>query len=220
MKRHTLHGATGVALQFRRKWRLPERWFSWLIFVTDETSSTTRGAAGVIVQLHQTLRLARKMALMINPRHTWNVHYNALSNRSRRPKSPNIAPTTKNDDHDWSLSRMKHHWHCAEQQEAPFNVTKYCACHEKRHSKIWEKFSENRWNVIYSARPIPAWSDHGPRKIRPWTHQSATSPTTIRLLFAVTARMLHSKIQPFALRLSFQISSNIIAPAKKSDVPT
>ena len=29
-------------------------------------------------------------------------------------------------------------------------VTKYCACHEKWHSKIWRKCAENGWSVTYN----------------------------------------------------------------------
>ena len=56
-----------------------------------------RGAASVIVQTHQILRLPRKMNLMIDPWHKWNVIYNARSNMRHSPKSPNTAPATKND---------------------------------------------------------------------------------------------------------------------------
>ena len=33
--------------------------------------------------------------------------------------------------HDWSLTQMKRHLQCAEQQASSSNFTKYCACHEK-----------------------------------------------------------------------------------------
>ncbi len=46
---------------------------------------------------------------------------------------------------------------------ATTNVTKYCVCHEKWPSKMWEKFRENTWNVIYTARRIRAWSETVPR---------------------------------------------------------
>ena len=90
-----------------------------------------RGATGVTNQLHQILRLPRKMNLMIDPRLTWNVIYNARSNRNHNPTSPNAAPATQNESHDWSASHMKCHLECAEQQESPSTFTKYCACHAK-----------------------------------------------------------------------------------------
>ena len=105
--------------------------FTWLMSVAYETSFTMRGVAGVILQLHQILHLPRKMTVMIDPRHIWNVIYNARSNRSHNPTSPNTAPATQNESHDWSESHMKRHLQCAEQPESHSNFSKYCACHAK-----------------------------------------------------------------------------------------
>ena len=104
---------------------------SWLIRITYETSFTMRGATKGSLQLQQILRLPRKMNLMIDPHRTWNVIYNAQSNRHHPPTSPNTAPPTQNESHDWSTSHMKRHLQCAEQQSTPSNLTKYCACHAK-----------------------------------------------------------------------------------------
>ena len=90
-----------------------------------------RGATKGSLQLQQILRLPRKMNLMIDPHRIWNVIYNARSNRHHPPTSPNTAPATQNESHDWSISHMKRHLQCAEQQSTPFNLTKYCACHAK-----------------------------------------------------------------------------------------
>ena len=68
---------------------------------------------------------------MIDVRRIWNVMYNARSNRSHPPTSPNTAPATQNDCEDWSASHMKRHLQCAEQQDSQSNFTKYCACHAK-----------------------------------------------------------------------------------------
>ena len=48
--------------------------------------------------------------------------------------TPNTAPVTKTDSHDWSCSRMIRHLQCAEQHDSPSNLTKYCVCFEKRLS--------------------------------------------------------------------------------------
>ena len=56
-----------------------------------------RGAASITFQVHQMLRLPRKMTLMLDVRHMWNVIYNARSNRCHPPTSPNAAPATQND---------------------------------------------------------------------------------------------------------------------------
>ena len=90
-----------------------------------------RRATGITLQLHQILRLPRKMNLMIDPHRIWNVIYNAQSNRHHPPTSPNTSPATQNESHDGSTSHMKRHLQCAEQQSTPSNLTKYCACHAK-----------------------------------------------------------------------------------------
>ena len=107
------------------------KWISWLIRIAYATSFTMRETTGITLQPHQVLRLPRKMNLMIDPHHIWNVIYNAWSNRHHPPTAPNTAPTTQNECHDWSCSPMKRHFHCAEQQASPSNLTKYCACHAK-----------------------------------------------------------------------------------------
>ena len=59
-----------------------------------------RGATRIILQLHQILRLPRNMDLMIDRAHIWKVIYNAQSNTSHPPTSPNTAPATQNESHD------------------------------------------------------------------------------------------------------------------------
>ena len=68
---------------------------------------------------------------MIDPHHIWNVIYNAESNKHQPATSPNTAPATQNESHDWSASPMKRHLQCGEQQASTSNLTKYCACHAK-----------------------------------------------------------------------------------------
>ena len=104
----------------------------------------------VTLQLHQILRLPRKMNLMIDPCHTWNAIYNARSNKCHCPNSPNTAPATKNESHDWSLSHMKRYLQCAEQPVASSNITKYCACHAKWSTVMTDP--RHIWNAIYNAR--------------------------------------------------------------------
>ena len=65
--------------------------------ITFETSFTMRGATVHTLQPHQILRLPRKMNLMIDAHHIWNVIYNAQSNRHQLPTSPNTAPATQNE---------------------------------------------------------------------------------------------------------------------------
>ena len=119
------------------------KWISWLIHITYETSFTMRGATVNTLQLHQILRLPRKMNLMIDPHHIWNViliritYETSFTMRGatkgslqlqqilRLPRKLNLMT------HDWSASHVKRHLQCAEQQASPSNFTKYCTCHAK-----------------------------------------------------------------------------------------
>ena len=103
---------------------------------TFETSFTMRGATRVTVQLHQILRLPRRMNVVDDLRHIWNVISNAWSKERHPPTSPNTAPATQNECHQWSASHMKRHFQCAESVKSPSNLTKYCACHAKCKSSM------------------------------------------------------------------------------------
>ena len=130
-KSFTMRGATRLILQLHQILRLPRKITLMIDPRLTWTSFTMRGATGVTIQLHQILRLPRKLNLMINPRHIWNVIHSARNNRSHNPTSPNTAPATQNESHDWSASHIKRHLQCAEQQESQSNFTKYCPCHAK-----------------------------------------------------------------------------------------
>ena len=190
-----------------------------------------RGATEVTLQHHQMLHLPRKMTLTIDPRHIWNVIYNARSNRCHPPTSPNTAPATKNDFHEWSSSHMKRYLPCAEQQVSSSNITEYCACHAKWPSKIWQKFLQNKWNVIYNAGPIREWSDHDPRMIRPWSEHETGSPQPAsrkRGYFSCSPRAFciekynisrsgyHSKFHHQMLHLPRIVTLGLRAPATKN----
>ena len=135
MKRH-LHCAEQqkAASNFTKYCACHAKWISWLIRIAYETSFTMRRATGITLQPHQTLRLPPKMNLMIDPHRICNVIYNARSNRHQPPTSPNTAPATQKECHDWSASHMKRHLECAERQASHSNRTKYCACHTKEMS--------------------------------------------------------------------------------------
>ena len=108
MKRHLQCGEQqDLSSNFPKYCACHAKSLSWLILFTYETSFTMRGATGIILQLHQTLRLPRKITLMIDPLHIWNIIYNARSNRNHPPTSPNTAPATQNESHHWSTSHMK-----------------------------------------------------------------------------------------------------------------
>ena len=73
------------------------KWLSWSILFTHETLFTMRGVTWVNLRHHQMLHLPRKMTLVIDPHHIWNVIYNARSSTCHPPTSPNTAPATQND---------------------------------------------------------------------------------------------------------------------------
>ena len=137
------------------------------------TLFTMRGATGITFQPHQIHRLPRKMTLMIDLRHIWNVIYNARSNKHHRPTSPNTASATQN-------------------------------CTPKSKTNLPKKLK----------RQFQCATD--PNTIRPWTRHLAPARSP-RLLFALRRRILHWKLQYFALRPSIQISPNTV-PATKSDI--
>ena len=90
------------------------KWLSWLIRITYETLVTMRGATEMSLQHHQILRLPRKVTLIIDPLHTWNVIYTARSNMCHGPNSPNTPPATQSNTHHWSCSHMKRYLQCQE----------------------------------------------------------------------------------------------------------
>ena len=97
-----------VTLALHQILRLPRK-------VTLALHQILRLPRKVTLALHQILRLPLKVTLIIDPLHTWNVIYNARSNKCHCPNSPNSAPATKNESHDWSLTQMKRYLQCAEQ---------------------------------------------------------------------------------------------------------
>ena len=97
-----------VTLALHQILRLPRK-------VTLALHQILRLPRKVTLALHQILPLPRKVTLIIDPLHTWNVIYNARSNKCHCPNSPNTAPATKNESHDWSLTQMKRYLQCAEQ---------------------------------------------------------------------------------------------------------
>ena len=75
---------------------------------------------------HFALRLSPKMSRCAAP-----------ATKSHPPTSPNTAPATQNEFHQWSASHiMQPHFHCAEQAKAPCNLSNYCACHAKCKSSM------------------------------------------------------------------------------------
>ena len=219
MKRHLQCAEQQVSPSNLTKYRACHtEWLACLIVVTYETSFTMCEATGVTIQPHQILRLPHRMTRMLDRRHIWNVIYNARSNRCHHPTSPNTAPATQNDSHAWSSSHMKPHLQCAEQTMSPSKLTKYCACHAKWPLNMWQKFAENRWNVISIAGTIREWSENDPTMIRPWKRKPQPA-SQVRLLFElpktfsivkynVSSPILHSNIHQ-VLRLPQKVTLDL-----------
>ena len=186
------------------------------------------------------------MNLIIDPPHIWNVIYNARSNKCHPPTSPNTAPATQNESHDWSASDMKRHLQCAEQQESACNFTKYCACHAKWISWLIRITYETSFTMRgatlvtiqhHQILHLPRNSEfkisaQNPwivsaniKTIRPWSEHDPSMKSSSRtrrfgdLTRPILDTILYWKMQHFALRLSPKMSPNA-APATKSHTPT
>ena len=80
------------------------KWTSSMMCVTNETSFPMRGASKATLQPHQILRLRRKINVINDLRHIWNLISNARSKWSHPPTSPNTAPVTKS--WSWRFQRI------------------------------------------------------------------------------------------------------------------
>ena len=121
---------------------------------------------------------------------TWTSPSTAPTTKSDTWPSPSTAPATQNDSQAWSSSHMKRHFQCAQKQMSPSKLTKYCACHAKWPSNIWQTFAENSWNVISNARPIRDRSETVPSMIRDRFRQSATRHATVVTFHAPDERFV------------------------------
>ena len=140
--------------------------------VAYETSFTMRGATGVILQRHETLHLPRKMTVMIDPRHIWNVIYNERSNRNHNPSSPNTAPATQK----WMPSVIRVTYETSFRMRGASKVNlephQILRLPRKMHPMINPRHT---WSVIYNAR-----SKHS---------QPPTSPNTAPATKSVSSRL-------------------------------
>ena len=225
------------------------QYYNVLLLYYFATSFTMRGATRVTVQLHQILRLPRKMNVINDPHRIWNIISNARSNESHPPTSPNTAPATLNECHQWSASHMKRHFQCAEQVQSASNLTKCCACHAKWMSSMicvtYETSFPMRGASKVTLQPhqivrLPRNSEVNMSTENPWIASANRKtirgyPTIIRrypriksssrtrrfgdLPDPILETLFYCKIQHFALRLSPQMSQSA-APVTKSPTRT
>ena len=102
--------------------------------------------------------------------HTWNVIYNARSNKSQPPTSASTAPARKNDSRDQPSSHMKRYLQCAEEQVSLSKLTKYCACHEKWIS----------WLILVTHETL--FTMRGATRVIVQTHQILRLPRKMNLM--------------------------------------
>ena len=151
----TMRGATKVTPQHTKYCACQEK-LSWFILVAYETLFTLRAVTHITLQHLQILHLPQKVTFMIDPRHIWNVVYNARTNRGYPPTPPNTSPATKNaslkskistkfPEKNWNVIFYiaKAIWAWSEHEtvslqlasqcheKRPSNISKYCTCHEK-----------------------------------------------------------------------------------------
>ncbi len=98
-----------------------EKWLSWWILVTYETSFTMRGATGATRQRHHTAPATKNDSHDWSSSHIWNVIYNARSNRMQQ-----VTGVT--------LQRQQ-------MLRRPRTMT--------FQNIICEKFAENGWNIMH-----------------------------------------------------------------------
>ena len=165
------------------------KWISWLIRVTYETSFTMRGATNRTPQLHQILRLPRKMNLMIDPRHIWNVIYNARSKQSHPPTSPNTAPATKSVSSRFQrklrevLPPIERRFEDNPTMIRPWNRHLAPAASETLLVRSWRRFCIEKYNISRSGY-LPKCHQmlRLPRKVTLQLHQILRLPRKMHLM--------------------------------------
>ena len=185
---------------------------------------------------HFALRLSPKMSQSAAP-----------VTKSHPPTSPNTAPATQNECHQWSASHMQRHLQCVEQVKSPSNLTKYCACHAKWMSSMIcvtyetsfpmrgaSKVTLQPHQILRLPRNLEAqdfsrnslkWFDDNPSIIWRESDDNPSMKSSSRtrrfgdLTRPILEMILYCKIQHFALRLSPKMSQSA-APVTKSHPPT
>ena len=191
------------------------KWLWWLIHVTYETSFTMRGATGVTIQLHQILRLPRKMNLMIDPRHIWNVNLQCAEQQTSHHNFTKYCACHAK----WIswLIRVTYETSFTMRRASNVNLQPQQILRLPRNLQV-QDFSGNSLNCFRQ------YKDDS-RIIRPWSDHDLTMKSSSRtrrfgdLTRPILETILYWKIQHFALRLSPKMSPNA-APATKSDNPT
>ena len=114
---------------------------SWLIRIRYETSFTMRGATGIILQLHQILRLPRNSEFKMSAEDPWIASVNIKTIRAWSEDNPKIKSSSRTrrfGDLTRPILETYFVW-----KNTTFgaraiypNFTKCCPCHEKWHSNF------------------------------------------------------------------------------------
>ena len=161
------------------------------------------GAAGITLQRHQILRLPRKVSLMLDPAHVWNVIYNKRSNKSHPnvtwiPRLPRKVALQNRKGICWK--RMKRDLHCG----ADSNMIRPWSDHElvishppvRRGylSSFGDRFCIENYN-IWRPSYLPKFHQmlHLPRKVTLQHHQMLRLPRKVTFL---QTHQIHPDIAP------------------------
>ena len=104
-------------------------------YPTIKSSSRTRRAGDLPDPILETILYCKiqHVASRLSPTMSRSA---APVTKSHPPTSPNTAPATQNESHQWSASHMKPHFQCVRQVKSPSNLTKYCTCQAKWMSSM------------------------------------------------------------------------------------
>ena len=125
------------------------------------------------------------MKLMIDQHDIWNAIYNARNNRWHPPTSPNTAPATQNDCHDWSSSHMKRYETLFTMRGTTGGILQHHQILRLPRKMILRNFREISRKQLkrhFQCGADPSWirarSELDPTMIREWNRHSATRLAT------------------------------------------
>ena len=171
-----------------------------------KTSFTMRRATGITLQLHQILRLSHAKWISWLIHITYETSFTMRgSNKHQPPTSPNTAPATQNESHDWCTSHMKRHLQCAEQQSNTLQPHQILGRLPRKMNLMIDP--HHIWNVIYNARSN--------------RHHPPTSPNTAPATQNCTPKTYRNLLKtaevPFPMRDRSDHDPTMIRPRSEND---
>ena len=142
-----------------------------------ESDTWTSPSTAPATKLHQVLRLPRKVTLIIDPLHTWNVSYNARSNKCHCPITHQILRLPR------KMNLMIDPWH---KWNVIYNARSNM-CHSPNSPNTapatkndCPKSQRNLLKTDDASFPMRGRSDHDPRMIRPWSEHDPSMKPSVR----------------------------------------